>query len=194
MSGARRWHCFVWMLLVVLFAAVNACAAEEGGNAATQRTNELFKWINFAIVAFALMWIFARALPQKFRQNADTISSAIAKATVAKAEAERQMSDAEMRLLHLPQEITQLRATVQREAAAEAERLRMVTRSDVEKVALAAKAEVEAAERAARLQLKVIAANRAVDGAEALLAKELTPKTQESLVSSFVASLEARPN
>jgi F0F1-type ATP synthase membrane subunit b/b' len=194
MSGARRWHCFVWMLLVVLFAAVSAGATEEGGNAATQRTNELFKWINFAIVAFALMWIFARALPQKFRQNADTISSAIAKATVAKAEAERQMSDAEMRLLHLPQEITQLRATVQREAAAEAERLRMVTRSDVEKVALAAKAEVEAAERAARLQLKVIAANRAVDGAESLLAAKLTPKTQESLVGSFVASLEARPN
>jgi F-type H+-transporting ATPase subunit b len=194
MSGAPGWRCFLAMLVIVLFVAVSACAAEEGGSAATERASELFKWINFAIVAIALVWIFGRLLPAKFRQNADSISSAIAKATVAKAEAERQMSDAEVRLLRLPQEVTQLRATAQDEAGAEAERLRGVTRTDLEKVALAAKAEIEAAERAARLQLKVIVANRAVDGAESLLAAELTPKTQESLVSSFVKNLEARPN
>jgi len=61
-------------------------------------------------------------------------------------------------------------------------------------VGLAAKAEIEAAERAARLELKVIAANLAVDGAESLLAKELTPQAQESLLSAFVKSLEGRPN
>lgn len=194
MSEASRWPYLVAVLLLVFLTVVSAGAAEEGGKAATERANELFKWINFAIVAVALIWIFARVLPPKFRQNADTISSAIAKATVAKAEADRQMSDAEVRLLRLPQEIAQFRAAAQREAFAEAERLRGITRNDVEKVALAATAEIEAAERAARLQLKVIAANRAVDGAESLLAKELTPKTQESLVSSFVASLEARRN
>jgi len=194
MSEASRWPYLVAVLLLVFLTVVSAGAAEEGGKAATERANELFKWINFAIVAVALIWIFARVLPPKFRQNADTISSAIAKATVAKAEADRQMSDAEVRLLRLPQEIAQFRAAAQREASAEAERLRGITRNDVEKVALAATAEIEAAERAARLQLKVIAANRAVDGAESLLAKELTPKTQESLVSSFVASLEARRN
>lgn len=194
MSGTRAWQYFLAMLLIILLAAVSACAAEESGNAATERANELFKWINFAIVAVVLIWIFARVLPPKFRQNADNISSAIAKATVTKADADRQMSDAEARLARLPQEVAQLRAAAQQEGAAEAERLRGVTRSDVEKAAQAAKAEIEAAERAARLQLKVIVAKRAVDGAEALLASELTAKAQESLVSSFVASLEARPN
>lgn len=194
MSGARRWYYLAIPTLAMLFAAASAYAAEEGGNASMQRATELFKWINFAIVALALIWVFARALPPKFRQNADNISSAIAKATVTKAEAERQMSDAEARLGRMPQEIAELRANAQREGAAEAERIRGVTRTDLEKVSLAAKAEIEAAERAARLQLKVIAANRAVDGAQFLLAKELTPKTQESLVDSFVESLEARPN
>ena len=194
MSGARAWQYFLAMLLIILLAAVSACAAEESGNAATERANELFKWINFAIVAVVLIWIFARVLPPKFRQNADNISSAIAKATVTKAEADRQMSDAEARLARLPQEVAQLRTAAQQEGAAEAERLRGVTRSDVEKAALAAKAEIQAAERAARLQLKAIVAKRAVDGAEALLASELTAKAQESLVSSFVADLEARPN
>jgi F0F1-type ATP synthase membrane subunit b/b' len=59
---------------------------------------------------------------------------------------------------------------------------------------LAGKAEIEAAERAARLELKAIAANLAVDGAESLLEKQLTPQAQESLVAAFVKSLEGRPN
>ena len=72
--------------------------------------------------------------------------------------------------------------------------MRAATESDMQRVAVAAKAEIEAAERAARLELKATAANLAVDEAEALLTKELTPKVQESLVASFVKSLEGRPN
>ncbi len=34
----------------------------------------------------------------------------------------------------------------------------------------------------------------AVDGAESLLVKQLTPRAQESLVAAFVKSLEGRPN
>jgi F0F1-type ATP synthase membrane subunit b/b' len=78
--------------------------------------------------------------------------------------------------------------------AAETERLKAITQSDREKVKLAAKGEIEAAERAARVELKKIAANLAVDGAESLLTAELTPRVQESLVAAFVKSLEGRPN
>jgi len=61
-------------------------------------------------------------------------------------------------------------------------------------VALAAKAEMEAAERAARMQLKALAAKLAVDGAESLVAKQLTPQTQDRLIVGFVKSLEGSPN
>ena len=90
--------------------------------------------------------------------------------------------------------MTQLRVTAEGEAKAEAERIRNGTQSDIAKIGVAAKAEIEAAERAARLELKAIAANLAVDGAESLLAKQLTPQAQESLVANFVKSLEGRPN
>jgi F-type H+-transporting ATPase subunit b len=181
-------------LLVVLFTALTAHAAEEGGNATTERANEIFKWINFAIVAGLIAWVFLKLTPPFFRKNAENINSAITKATAAKAEADRQLRDAEEKLARLEQEVAHLRATAQREAAAEAERLRASTQSDIQKVGLAAKAEIEAAERAARLELKAIAANLAVDGAESLLAKQLTPQAQVSLVTAFVKSLEGRPN
>ena len=85
-------------------------------------------------------------------------------------------------------------AIAQREAAAEAERIRNATLSDAEKIEAAAAAEIEAAERAARLELKALAANLAVDNAESLLAKQLTPQAQEALVSAFVKGLAGRPN
>jgi F-type H+-transporting ATPase subunit b len=190
----RRSQIFATVLFALLLAVVSVHAAEEGGNAAQERANEIFKWINFALLAGGLLWLFGKVLPPKFRANADNISSAITKATAAKAEAERQLREAEQKLARLEQEVTQLRATAQREDEAEAERIRNITQSDTQKIGVAAQAEIAAAERSARLELKAIAANLAVDGAESLLAKQLTPQAQEALVSAFVKGLAGRPN
>jgi F-type H+-transporting ATPase subunit b len=182
------------LFLFLFYLAASAHAAEGGGSSATEKANEIFKWINFAILAAVLAWLFAKKLPAWFRGNADTISSAITKATAAREEAERQVREAETKLARLEQEIAALRATAQREAAEEGERIRALAQSDAKKVGLAAQAEIEAAERAARIELKALAASLAVDGAESLLAKQLTPAAQETLVDTFVKSLEGRPN
>jgi F-type H+-transporting ATPase subunit b len=183
---------FVCGAMLLLSSA--ARAAEEGGSNGAAASTEIFKWINFAIVAGALIWVFAKKLPPVFRANAEKIGSAISNATAAKAEADRQLKDAEQRLARLEQEVRGLREEAKREAAAEAERIRGLAKSDAEKVAIAAKAEIEAAERAARIELKALAAKLAVDGAESLLAKQLTPQTQESLIAGFVKSLQGSPN
>lgn len=175
-----------------LFFVASAFAAEEGG--APAGPTEIFKWINFAIVAGALIWVFAKILPPTFRANAENISSAITKATAAKAEADRQLKDAEQRLARLEDEIRALRVDAEKEGVAAAESIRAMAKSDVEKVGIAAKAEIEAAERAARIELKALAAKLAVDGAESLVAKQLTPQTQDALIAGFVTSLQGSPN
>ena len=184
----------VSILFVSLLASVSLEAAEKRGNAATERATEIFKWINFAIVAGVIVWVFGKLLPPVFRKRAEAVSSAITNATGAKAAAEAQLRDSETRLANLQKEVTELRAFAERESAAEVERLRALTQSDVQKIAAAAKAEIEAAERAARLELKALAANLAVTGAESLLVKQLTPKAQESVISNFVKRLEGSPN
>jgi len=184
----------VSILFVSFLASVSLQAAEERGNAATERATEIFKWINFAIVAGVLVWVFGKLLPPVFRKRAEAVSSAITNATSAKATAEAQLRDAETRLANLQKEVAELRAFAERESAAEVERLRALTQSDVQKIAAAAKAEIEAAERAARLELKGLAANLAVTAAESLLVKQLTPKAQESVISNFVKRLEGSPN
>ena len=188
----RSWRVLVGVLLFLLAGAARAHGAEEGG--ASEGATELFKWINFLIVIGLLGWVFLKLLPPAFRRNAEAISSAIDKAGAVRAEAERQFREAESKLAQLEKETAELRAAAQREIAAEAERIRNVMRTDVEKVGLAAKAEIEAAERSARIALKVSAAEMAVKGAESLLEKRLTRETQESLVESFVSGLDGRAN
>jgi F-type H+-transporting ATPase subunit b len=194
MKRNRRIFIAASSLFMVIFAAVSARAAEEGGNPAMERATEVFKWINFAIVAGFILWLCLKKAPAFFTGRAAAISSAITKATAAKAAADAQLREAETKFANLQKEVAELRAFAERESAAEVARLRAATQSDAQKIAAAAKAEIEAAERAARLALKALAANLAVDGAESLLAKQLNPQAQEALISHFVKSLEGRPN
>jgi F-type H+-transporting ATPase subunit b len=177
-----------------LFSAAATFGAEVGGSPAEHSAEMIFKWIHFVILAALVYWVFGKLLPPVFRRNADSISSAITKATAAKVEAERKLQEAVTKMGSLEQEIAEFRVQAQREAAAEVERLRGATVLDVEKIRVAAKGEIEAAERAARVELKELAAKLAVDGAESLVAKLMTPAVQEAMISSFVQSLHGRPN
>lgn len=183
------------MLTVIVSLLITVAArAQEGSSAAEQPVGTAFKWIHFVILAGLAYWVFAKLLPPVFRRNADNISAAISKATAAKAEAEKKLQDAATKLASLEKEIAEFRAIAQREAGAEIERLRIATKSDVAKIGVAAKVEIEAAERAARVELKALAAKLAVDGAESLVARQMTPSVQEALINQFVQSLQGRPN
>jgi len=194
MKPLRYMYNSLFVCALGLFSAAAAIAAEEGGSSAEHSSEMIFKWIHFAILAGLLYWVFGKLLPPMFRRNAESISSAITKATAAKVEAERKLQEAATKMGNLEREIAEFRAQAQRDAAAEVERLRGATVLDVEKIRAAAKAEIEAAERAARVELKELAARLAVDGAESLVAKQMTPAVQEAMISSFVQSLQGRPN
>jgi F-type H+-transporting ATPase subunit b len=182
-----------FLLVSGLFLALSA-QAEEAGSASQQSAENLFKWINFALVAGFIVWLCLKRGPGFFGRRADVISSDIQKSTEAKNQAEQQLRDAETKLENLEKEVADLRASARRESAAEAERIRNLTVTDEQKIADAGKAEMDAAERAARLELKAFAANLAVNGAESLLQQQLTPAAQEQLINNFVKTLDGRPN
>ena len=84
-----------------------------------------------------------------------------------------------------------MRQAAQREAAAEAERIRATAQDEANKIERAAQAEIEAAERAARMELKALAARLAVERAEALIRQQMTPQTETALLQSFTKNLAA---
>jgi F-type H+-transporting ATPase subunit b len=192
-TGKRYAQIAASLLFSLLSLGLNA-HAEEAGSASQQSAENLFKWINFALVAGVIVWLSLKRGPAFFGRRADVISSDIQKSTEAKKQAEQQLQDAETKLQNLEKEVADLRATAQRESAAEAERIRNLASTDAKKIDEAGKVEVDAAERAARLELKAFAANLAINGAESLLLKQLTPAAQEALINNFVKTLDGRPN
>ena len=93
-----------------------------------------------------------------------------------------------MKLAGLEQEVAAFRAhSAERSGARKSNGCAMPQVSDVEKIGVAAKAEIEAAERAARVELKELAAKLAVDRAESLVAQQMTPGVQEALIDQFRA-------
>jgi len=178
----------------LLFTAAAWCAEEGATPAEESPAGTVFKWLHFLIVAAATYWLVTKVLPPVVRRNADKITAAIIKATTAKNEAEKQLKEAAIKLTSLEHEIAQFREQAQKDAAAELERLRNMTKLELEKVRIAANAEIEAAERAARVELKALAAKLAVDRAESLVARQMTPALQETMVENFVHTLQGRPN
>ncbi|MGC2769512.1 MAG: ATP synthase F0 subunit B [Candidatus Acidiferrum sp.] len=179
---------------IVLAFTTGSLAAAEGANPAEKSAEAVFKWIHFAILVVVLLWLFKKVLPPYVRRNADEISAEITKAAAAKAAAEKQLKEAAAKLTTLEQEVARFREQAQKEAAAELERLRGMTTMDIKKLSVAAKAEIDAAERAAREVLKALAAKLAVDRAQSLVAGEMTPAVQDAMISNFVQSLQGRPN
>ena len=194
MKSLRPLSCSLFVLAACLFPVMAALGAQQGENAGNPSLTMGFKWIHFVILAALTYWVFGKVLPPFFRRKADHISSAIDKATAAKADAEQRLREAVGKIANLEREVAAFRAQAQHDAAAELDRLRAATQLDLEKIRVAARAEMEAAERAARVELKEIAAKLAVDGAESLIARQMTPAVQEAMIKNFVQNLQGRPN
>ncbi|HXN23884.1 MAG TPA: hypothetical protein VOA41_14190 [Candidatus Dormibacteraeota bacterium] len=189
--GLVAARCFFALLLPVVYAGAAEGAA---ANPADTSLGEIFRWLNFSVVAAALGYLIVKYAPGFFRARATAISRDMSRAAAAKAEAERALAEAEDKLARLTEEVVGLRSAAQRDASAEAERVSNLTRSDMEKIVRAARAEIDAAARAGRLELKALAARAAIDRAEALLRKQLTPELQNALFHTFVESLPGSAN
>lgn len=180
-------------LVGLLLTAVPAFAQEGEASPADSPTGWVFRWINFAIVAVLIVYAFRKAAPI-FRGRADEISQKIAEGTRAREAAERQRREVQARLAGIATEVAALRAEAKRSAEAEGERLRELARTEAETIERAAQAEIAAAERAARLELKSFAARVALERAEAMLRKELTPQAEAFLFGAFVGELKGGVN
>jgi len=182
------------LLLLVCCLAVPAFAAEGEQSPADLTIGWVFRWLNFALVFGALGYFLAKKAPALFASRAEKIVASITEAGHAKEEAVRRLREAEEKLAGLEREIGELREQAKRDAASEAERIRALTRQDAKKIERAAQAEIQAAARAGRLQLKSQGARLAIERAEALLRKGITPQSDATIFHGFLTDLEGSVN
>ena len=145
--------------------------------------------LNFAVIAGAIFWFSRKSLPGMFRNRTASIQKAMEEARKASEDANRRLGDIESRLSRLGAEIGEMRASAEREAAAEEERIKVAAAEDARKIIASAEQEIAAAAKLARRDLTAYAADLAV----ALARKQIQvdAATDQALVRSFAQHIAA---
>ena len=168
-------------------------AAHSAPAAPEEEPSLIWAWLNFAILAGALGYIGVKKGGPYFASRTLSIRKGIAEADQIRANAEARAADVDRRLAGLQTEIESLRSSARAEQAAEADRIRQQTAADLARIKEHAGREIEAAGKAARMDLKRYAAQLAVDLAEQKIRRQMTPEVQTALVENFSRDLE-RPD
>jgi F-type H+-transporting ATPase subunit b len=145
--------------------------------------------LNFAVVAGVILWLSKKNLPGVFRKRTASIQKAMADARKTSEEANQRLRDIESRLSRLDAEIGEMRASAERDAAAEEARIRAAAAEDASKIIASAEQEIAAAAKSARRELTAYAADLAV----ALARKQIhvDAATDQVLVRSFAQQITA---
>jgi F-type H+-transporting ATPase subunit b len=171
--------------------AVDEPATRSEGRA--EGVSPIWSWANFAILAGGLGYLTKKYGGPWFASRSLAIRKGIADAEQIRAAAEGRAAEVDRKLAGLHPEIESLKADAHREQAAETERLRQQTAADMARVQAHAASEIEAAGKAARLQLKRYAAQLAIDLAEQKIRRQITPDVQTALVENFARELQPPP-
>jgi F-type H+-transporting ATPase subunit b len=143
--------------------------------------------VNFLIIAFLIYWFARKSVPAALRNRSASIQRALEEGRKASEEANRRLAEIESRLSRLGDEIAQLQAHSEQEAAVEESRIKQAAEEGIRKVVQAAEQEIATAAKQARRELTAHTADLAV----ALARKRIhvDAATDQVLVRNFAGKL-----
>jgi len=141
------------------------------------------KLVNLAIFMTVLYLLLRKPTREFFRQRLASVRETLDRAAREKQEATAKMAELDARLNRLDADLREIGAQSDREAAAERARMGAEAKRDAEKVREMAAREVEAAKQVALADLRAFAATTAVDLAEQMIRREMTPADDAKLVA-----------
>jgi len=147
--------------------------------------------LNFAIIAFVIIWFVAKGAPGLFRRRSESIQKALQEARAASHEASARLADIENRLRQMDAEIGRMQASAEQEAEGEESRIQKAAEGELRKVVQAAEQEIAAAAKQVRRELSAHTADLAL-----LLARKqinVDSNTDQVLVRNFASKLAREP-
>jgi F-type H+-transporting ATPase subunit b len=186
-GGMHRWA--VLLGLLVWGSAAMASAAAGGHHAEFNLMDELFRWINFIILAVVLYVVLAKILPRVLQDYRQKIQQAIEEAKAGRAEAQRLLQENQRKTANLQQELSQLQQQATREREDMARRMEVEAQQLAARIVAQARSEVERATERARQSLREDAAVLTVQIAEDILRRELRDEDQQAIVRRYIARI-----
>ena len=188
-SLSRFGGLIVTSALFVAFS-LPALAQEGSPGSASVTLDTVFRWLNFLLVFGGIAYVVVKFGGPYFRVRAAETAKSIDEASQSRAAAEREFQQAVHKLATIEGAIEEERRSAVRESAADRERIKALTLTEIEKVKQAARAEIAAAERAGAQELRAIAARLATERAAALIGEQMNDAAEEALFDAFVGELE----
>jgi F-type H+-transporting ATPase subunit b len=171
-------------------AGARALEGEEEGK--REGRELLYKFINLSLLVGALVFVLRKPVADFFAQRSVSIRKGLEEGRKALEASQAQLKTIEEKLRHLEEEIAAFKASAAREMEAERERLKLAAAEEAEKILQSARAQTEAALRAAKLELKSYAADKAVELAEEIIRRRLDEAGRKKLVEEFLTQVESR--
>jgi F0F1-type ATP synthase membrane subunit b/b' len=109
----RRWNISGWAVLLglLVWSSVEiGWAAGAGHHSEFNLTEELFRWINFIILAVALYVVLSKILPRALQDHRQHIQQAIDEAKASRATAERLLRENQQKTANQQLYLTHLQA------------------------------------------------------------------------------------
>jgi len=169
-----------------------APAPEPDEEGKKQGRELIYKFINLSILVGALAYLLRKPVADFFAERSASIRTGLEEGRKALEASRAQLQAVEEKLKHLEEEIAEFKASAAREMEAERQRLKLAAAEAAEKIIQSAHAETEAATRAAKLELKMHAAEQAVKLAENIIRQRLDDTGRKKLVGDFLSEVESQ--
>jgi F-type H+-transporting ATPase subunit b len=147
----------------------------------------LFEYLNFAILAGAVLFALLKFLPKTFRANREEIQHRLVEARTATQQANERLAAIEQRLARLDEEIAAITRQAEKDSVEDEARIKASIETERERIVEAVSRDIAAASSAAQRDLKRFAAELAVDRAAQRMM--LSEDDDRALVQEFSQSL-----
>jgi len=166
-----------------------AWAAAGGHHAEFNLTDEIFRWLNFIVLAVGLSVVLAKILPGVLQDHRQKIQQSIEDTKASRAEAQRLLQENQRKTANLQEELTQFQQQASREREEMARRMETEAQQLAARIVTQAQIEVERATERARLSLREEAATLTVQIAEEILRGELRDEDQQAIIRRYIARI-----
>ncbi len=148
---------------------------------------QIFGYLNFAILAGAVLYGLLKFLPKSFRANRENIQRQLADARTATEQAHQRLAAIEQRLSRLDEEIAAISKQAEKDSVEDEAHIKASIEVERKRIVEAVSKDIAAAGSAAQRDLKRFAANLAVDRAAQRIT--LTEDDDRALMQEFAQSL-----
>ena len=152
-------------------------------------TAKLFEFINFAIIALAVLIPLSRIFPKIIRKRSQTVRHDIDSARKMTEDANARLSAIESKLSGLDVEIAAIRSQVEQESKQDEVRIKATIGEESARIVAAAEQEIGVAAAQATRGLRHFAADLAIEQAAKQLV--LTPENDRALIAEFLSGVAA---